>query len=293
MGKTRDTLTITILYALAAMAAAAVYVAARRVWLAGPLLALAIADLVGTAVVFGFSYRFNNSSLYDPYWSVAPPLMATFWWVAGQARGEFLGRALLVLGLMVIWAARLTFNWAVRWGGLGHEDWRYVAQREVHRHFYWPVSFLGIHLMPTVLVFLGCLPLIPALGVPRQPWNNLDLFAALLTVAAILVEARADLEVTRFKGDKQNQGKLLVSGLWRYCRHPNYLGEMAFWWGLFFFGLAANPSYLWTVAGAGAISLLFVTISIPMMEKRFLSRYPEYEAYRRRTASLFPWCRSE
>jgi steroid 5-alpha reductase family enzyme len=185
----------------------------------------------------------------------------------------------------------LTLNWAVRWGGLQHEDWRYRQQRENHGRFYWPVSFLGIHLMPTTLVFLGCLPMLPALAAPRQPWNILDTLATLLTAAAILVETRADYQVTQFKKDPTNQGRFLAHGLWGYSRHPNYLGEVAFWWGLYLFGLGANPTYGWTIVGPLSITILFVTISIPMMEKRLLNRYPGYDAYRRRTAILLPWRR--
>lgn len=282
---------VAIVYTFAASAGAAAFLATNRPGAAGTTLALAIADLAGMVVVFGFSITWNNSSLYDPYWSVAPALFAAFWWVSGWGMGDFQLRALFIPGLVLVWSLRLTLNWAVRWGGLKHEDWRYVRQREVHGRLYWPVSFLGIHLMPTVLVFLGCLPLLPALADPRRTWNALDTLAALLTAAAILVEARADSQVTHFKKDPHNHSRFLTTGLWRCSRHPNYLGEVVFWWGLYLFGLAANPVYSWTAIGAGAITILFVTISIPMIEKRLLKRYPEYEAYRKSTAPLLPWCR--
>lgn len=293
VNKTRDYWMVAIIYALAAGAGVATFLAVHRLEVPDPLLPLAIADLIGMMVVFGFSYLLDNASVYDPYWSVAPPLLAAFWWATARPGGIFELRALVVLALVLIWALRLTLNWAVRWNGLQHEDWRYVLQREKHRRAYWPVSFLGIHLMPTILVFLGCLPLLPSLAESHRPWNVLDTLAALLTATAILVEARADFQVTQFKKDPGNQGCFLSSGLWRCSRHPNYLGEVAFWWGLYLFGLAANPAYWWTLVGALAITILFVTISIPMIEKRLLNRYPEYEVYRRHTAPLVPWCRRQ
>src|SRR5205814_1024454 len=35
--------------------------------------------------------------------------------------------------------------------------------------------------------------------------------------------------------------RIVDRGLWRYSRHPNYLGEIGFWWGMWLFGLAAAP----------------------------------------------------
>jgi steroid 5-alpha reductase family enzyme len=78
-------------------------------------------------------------------------------------------------------------------------------------------------------------------------------------------------------------------GLWRYSRHPNYFGEVSFWWGLYFFGLAANASYWWTIAGPIAITLLFLFISIPMMDKRSKERRPEYAEHMKKISALVPW----
>jgi steroid 5-alpha reductase family enzyme len=195
------------------------------------------------------------------------------------------------MALVLIWSTRLTLNWALRWRGMGHEDWRYVDLRGKHGSWYWIVSFFGIHLMPTVLVFLGCLPLVPALGEPQTAAGLLDMVALLVTGFAIWIEARADLEVTRFKQRQKGKAALLQSGLWSLSRHPNYLGEILFWWGLYIFGLAADPSYWWTVIGPLSITVLFLTISIPMIEKRMLALKPEYAAYQAKTPVLIPWRR--
>jgi steroid 5-alpha reductase family enzyme len=77
-------------------------------------------------------------------------------------------------------------------------------------------------------------------------------------------------------------------GLWSRSRHPNYLGEIATWWGLWLLGLAAGFEWWWTVAGALGITLMFVFASIPMMEKRLLRMRPEYASYRAKTPMLLP-----
>lgn len=286
----KDYLIILIAYTVAGAAAFGV---GKSVDHLNPILILAAADLAGTVVIFGFSCLFDNSSLYDPYWSVAPPLIATYWLLSGNSGAGQWVRAMVVMSLLVVWATRLTLNWAVRWLGLQHEDWRYVKVRKEQGRAYWLVSFFGIHLMPTVLVFLGCLTLIPALASPRHPFQTLDILAIFITAVAIFIEAWADFDVTHFLKDEGNRGRLLTSGAWRYSRHPNYFGEVLFWWGLYLFALAANPAYWWTVIGPFAITTLFVTISIPMMEKRLLANRLEYRAYRECTPTLLPWLRKK
>ena len=77
----------------------------------------------------------------------------------------------------------------------------------------------------------------------------------LLHCGAIWIEARADKQLRRFVSGNPAPGAILSDGLWSLCRHPNYFGEMGFWWGLTLFGLAADPSWWWT--GIGAVSIRF------------------------------------
>jgi len=253
-----------------------------------PLLVLGVADLVGTLVIFGFSVYHDNSSVYDAYWSVIPVLIAVYWLASAVFVVGGLRQAAL-MALVLVWSTRLTLNWAARWRGMGHEDWRYVNMRKKHGKYYWLVSFFGIQLMPTVLVFLGCLPFIPSLTCPAEAPGVLDVIAALVTASAIWIEWRADLDVTRFQRSQGKKTALLQSGIWSLCRHPNYLGEIAFWWGLYLFGVAANGEYWWTMVGPLSITLLFLFISIPMIEKRMLERKKEYKQYQQMTPMLLPW----
>ena len=151
----RDFWLIVIAYVAATVAAVLVLLAAP---LGDTLLDMLLADVVATLVVFGFSVAFSNSSFYDAYWSVAPPLLLAGWVILHGGTGDAI-RTLLAAVVVLAWAARLTRNWAIGWEGLSHADWRYVRLREQLGIFYWPVSLLGIHMMPTLLVFAGCLPL--------------------------------------------------------------------------------------------------------------------------------------
>ncbi|HUX20707.1 MAG TPA: DUF1295 domain-containing protein, partial [Spirochaetia bacterium] len=254
--------------------------------------AAATGDIAATVVVFIFSVIFNNSSVYDPYWSVAPPVIAGYWIVMGFRAGTPLGiGGLLIVACLLVWAGRLTFNWARGWRGFSHEDWRYVDFRATAGRAYWIVSFLGIHLFPTVLVFLGCLSLLPVLAEPRHSLDALWIAGVLISATAIWIEARADHELFEFKKRRSDNEEILDSGLWSYTRHPNYFGEVLFWWGIYIVGLAANPDYWWTIFGPVAITLLFLFVSVPMMERHMIERHPSYETLRFERSRFVPWFR--
>ena len=273
-------------YAAAAAVALAAGWAARDLH---PLVVVLVADLAATGVVFGFSLAADNSSIYDPYWSVLPPLVALYWWLQPGAASGSTVRPLIVSGLVLAWAARLTFNWARRWEGLGSEDWRYRDFRTQWGRGYWVGSFFGIHLVPTLIVYLACLPFWPVSAAGSQPVGLLDLAAAVVTTGAILIETAADEQLQRFLTGPREPGQLLDTGLWAYSRHPNYFGEVAFWWGIWLFGLAAAPAFWWTVVGPLVMTALFVLISIPMIDRRSLVRRPAFADYSRRVSSLLPW----
>ena len=86
-----------------------------------------------------------------------------------------------------------------------------------------------------------------------------------------------------------DEGEILTSGLWAYSRHPNYFGEVLFWWGLYLFALTAAPSYWWTVAGPVLITLLFIFISVPLIEKHMKKRKPDYAVKRQGVSAWIPW----
>jgi len=286
MVKSRSLLVCLAAYCAAALAAAAVCRLAAGL---SPVWAAGLADLAATLVVFAFSVALDNSSVYDPYWSVAPAAI-TLWWLTrfGGVGGVTAVRQVAVTGLVLLWAARLTWNWMRRWNGLKDEDWRYADYRRLGAG-YWPMSFLGFHMMPTVLVFIACLSLVPALSPASRGVGILDALAVLVTAAAILVEAGADRQLRRFLSSARSPGQILDTGVWALSRHPNYFGEVLFWWGLWLFGLAADPSRWWTIVGPAGVTALFLGISIPMMDRRMLSRHPGYAAHISSRSGFVPW----
>jgi steroid 5-alpha reductase family enzyme len=272
---------------LAAFAVA--YAAVKAV---GPLPALAeaaVGTLAATVLVFVVSLLADNSSLYDPYWSLQPlALMVYHLWTD---RDGLSGREILVAVLVFLYAVRLTSNFYRDWQGLGQEDFRYVDFRHRFGRLYWPVSFWGIHLFPTVMVYLGCLPLYALARTKDSGLGWLDGLATVVMLSAVALAFAADEQLRRFRRDPVNRGRHIELGLWAYCRHPNYLGEILTWWGLWLFALACGLGWWWTGVGAAAITLMFVFVSIPLMERRAAATRVGYGAYRHLTPMLLPWPR--
>lgn len=246
-----------------------------------------LADLLMTMVIFTFSRSFRNSSFYDSAWSLVPAFFAGYWWVM-RVQGADPTRMLL-LGLVVAaWSIRLTLNWILHWPGLHDEDWRYDMLRGKVPKLELVIDFFLIHFFPTVQVFLGMLPIFAVCCLPSRPLQLLDWVAFAVGIAAVLLEMIADIQLHRFIKHRK-PGELLDQGLWSWSRHPNYFGEFLFWVSLALFGVAALPDqWWWLSSGAVAILLMFVTASIPMMEKKIAGR-PGYDELKKRVSIFVPW----
>lgn len=276
---------ICFAYAVALAAALLVWVLLQD---RNPIFVAFAADVAATMAIFGFSFAFGNSSFYDAYWSVAPIPIAIYWATGAANLNTNDARALITGLLLATWSVRLTFNWWRGWRGLQHEDWRYVDLARKTGPFYWLVSFLGIHFYPTVMVFLGCLALFPVLARSNAPLGWLDALATLVTAGAIALEAVADRQLHRFREARPAPDAILQTGLWARIRHPNYLGENLFWWGLWLFAMAADSMFWWTVIGPISIGIMFRFVSLPMIENRMLEKRPAYAELQNRIPILIP-----
>jgi steroid 5-alpha reductase family enzyme len=124
-----------------------------------------IADVLATVVIFVFSRAYGNSSFYDAYWSVVPPLLLFYWWSQAAPAVDAL-RCWLVAIVVVLWAIRLTANWVYAFPRLHHEDWRYPMFKERAGRLEFVADLTAIHLIPTLQVFLGMVPVYVAVSRP-------------------------------------------------------------------------------------------------------------------------------
>lgn len=258
---------------------AAAYVLYRALPFADWLNLLA-ADIAATVLIFVFSLAFGNASVYDPYWSVFPVAALTV-----LAFGRDLTRLnVLHLAAFWFWGVRLTGNWAYTFENLNTQDWRYSMLQKRTGKLYPAVNLLGIHLMPTMVVYFCALPAFYAIRY-RVEGSVPGCLFVLLSLCAAVLQGAADHQMHAFR--KSHRGELIRTGLWTYSRHPNYLGEILMWWGIGLSVVVSVPGSGRLLLGAVINTLLFLFISIPLAEER-QSRKEGFDEYKKQTRMLLP-----
>ena len=244
-----------------------------------------IVDLIATIFVFIFSLIFGNSSIYDPYWSVEPLVIVVL--LMSQNKINF--PVVISFGVVfILWGLRLTLNWALSFKDLTKQDWRYTMLKEKTKKLYPLVNFFGIHLFPTIVVYLALLPAINFIQINYT--NYFSYFGIAIMLLGIVIEIVADYDIYEYhKRNKDDHRQIIQTGIWKYSRHPNYLGEIVFWYGVFFAMLPLDFFAIYFVVGAVINHLMFIFISIPMNEKRMKKRKFNYEKYQEETRMLLPF----
>ena len=192
---------------------------------------------------------------------------------------------MLVVFPILLWAARLTRNWVISWEGFDHEDFRYIDLKNTNKYKAEFNNFFGIHLFPTFIVNICLYPLV-YIFINDVDVNIYLYISSIITFLAVILEAVADEQMRKFRSDPKNKGKTMKYKLWRYSRHPNYLGEIGFWFGIYFMGISSGFAPLWLIVCPLAMLLLFVLVSCPMMDQRSLKNRPNYREYMDNTSQL-------
>lgn len=274
--RTMSFVIVTLVYVLATVAGIVIYRALPFDW----WLNLLIADIAATVLTFVFSLIFRNASVYDPYWSVQPIVILVAFALGKVMTPE---RVLLLIAVC-FWGVRLTANWAYTFHGLTHQDWRYTMLHEKTGFFYPIINFVGIHMVPTLIVYGCTVPAVYAF-LHEGNWNAGSMIFFCLSVGAVVLQGTADIQMHRFR--KHRTGAFIRTGLWKYARHPNYLGEILMWWGVALSVICVHPGAWYLCAGALANTVLFLVVSIPMADNR-QSAKPGFTEYKQQTRMLLP-----
>ena len=192
----------------------------------------------------------------------------------------------LFLGLPALWALRLGVFLARRAHREGDGRFDAIKQNPARFAVAWALQSLWVNLTNLAVTAAVHSPAAPAPG-------PVEALGFSLWVVGFAVEATADAQKTAFRAVPAHHGRFIGVGLWAWCRHPNYFGEILLWSGLF---LAATPR-LHGVAWLALASPLFVFgllrfgSGVPLLEARAAARWgqdPSYQAYLRDVPRLFP-----
>jgi len=242
--------------------------------------------LILVTLLWIWSVFIKNVSIVDIFWGLGFVVVNTFYVFMS---GELNARKIVILTLVCIWGFRLAIYLAIRNIGKG-EDFRYQEFRQNYGpKRYWWFSYFQTFLLQGVLIMIISLPL---LGINYNNSNGnlqiLDYLGIIIWIIGFTFETVGDFQLSNFKRDSKNKGKILHTGLWKYTRHPNYFGDSAVWWAYGIFSIAAG-SY-WQAIGAVIMTLLILKISgVSLLEKTLKETKPQYKEYIQKTSSFIPW----
>ena len=232
------------------------------------------------------SIPLKNVSIVDIFWGIGF-IVANSVYVFMDS--EQFTRDLLVYVLVAIWGLRLSLYLLIRNYGKA-EDFRYQEFRRTYgAKRYWWFSFFQVFLLQGTLVAIISLPLLGVrIGTESNELTILDYLALLVWIIGFFFEAVGDFQLSRFKKNPENKGKVLNTGLWRFTRHPNYFGDATVWWSFGLFSIAAGA--YWQVIGSLIMTWLIIKISgVSLLETTLKEEKPEYNDYIKRTSAFFPW----
>jgi steroid 5-alpha reductase family enzyme len=184
-------------------------------------------------------------------------------------------RAMLVVAMVAGYLLRMNwilFVWSPQTAVSKLDEHTPVAQK----------LFLPFILANTV-GWAYCLPLYYATW-NSEPLGVTDAVAVGVYVFGTVLHFGSDYQKRRFKLRPEMKGKLLDTGFWSLCRHPNYLGDF-----LIYVSFAVVGGSVWGWIGPLLNLLQYAFDAIPKNERWAAQRYgPAWEAYKARTSAFIP-----
>lgn len=246
------------------------------------LVNILISDVIATIFVWATGLIFKTASVYDPYWSL-------------QTLVIYLGLlfyyhnwtifTIIPLAAIILYSIRLTTNFCIGFHDLSYVDWRYKMLAKKSGKLFQLVNLFGICMFPTLVVYSASIPLMVYANnaINHGYW---DIIGSVIILGGTLLELITDIQMKKFIKIRTSREEVINIGLWKYSRHPNYLGEILIWFGVAAILIISNPNYWYFIFGAIINLLMFIFISIPMEENHMKEYKPLMNEYISKTSPL-------
>lgn len=236
-------------------------------------------------IMFLLALSLRNNSIVDIFWGPGFLIIAFF----SAFPFDALNTTKITFGiLLAAWSLRLSLHIFMRNKGHG-EDFRYAEWRKTWKHFIFR-SYFQVFMLQGLVMLIVSLPVIIIFnsdftGSPIYTFIGFIVFAT-----GFGMETLADYQLQQFRNNPLNKGHIIRSGLWKWSRHPNYLGEAMLWFGLWIISIPCSYWFV-TILSPITITLLLRYVSgVPMMEEKFRN-HPEWDEYSAKTPVFLPWFR--
>jgi steroid 5-alpha reductase family enzyme len=248
------------------------------------LLTAVVAIAILMVATWLVSIAIRNASIVDIVWGSGFVVVAITTHVRDDTTGAL---DWLVTVLVAAWGLRLSAHLGIRNHG-GGEDFRYRAMRKRWGPRFWLISLLTVFVLQGVLMWVVSLPVQLVRAGTSPGIGVFAVIGAFVAVCGLAIETTADIQLRAFRADPSNAGKVMDRGLWAWTRHPNYFGDVVFWWGVVIAVLSVGVAW-WGIIGGTLMNFLLVQVSgVAMLERSLSKRKEGWDDYVRRTPAFLP-----
>jgi steroid 5-alpha reductase family enzyme len=235
-------------------------------------------------ILFVLALQQKDNSVADIGWGIGFILIAFYTFFKS---GLFLQRHMLITIMTLTWGTRLATHIYMRNKGKG-EDPRYKKWRQMWgNQFIWR-SYLQVFMLQGIIMLIIATPIIIVNSSTTVGLTFFDLLGFSIWMIGLFFESVADWQLYLFLQDPTKRGQIMMKGLWRYSRHPNYFGEVMIWWGMFVIALNVPGGWISIISPITISYILLFVSGIPLAEKQMqgLAQFAQYE---RKTSIFIPW----
>lgn len=222
----------------------------------------------------------RDNSIVDIAWGLGFTILA--WWMHFMYPHVW---SILPTVLISMWGIRLALYIGIRNTRSKREDWRYANWRRAWGKWLIPRSYFQVFMLQGFFMWLISFSFLQRPAHPKLEW--FQWIGILFWTVGFLWEAVGDWQLSRFKSDPVNQGKVMNKGLWQLSRHPNYFGEVVLWWGMWLITISYGQWWISLISPVTITWLLMRVSGVPMLERKYKDN-PEYQAYIKKTPAFFP-----
>jgi len=271
-------------------------------------------NIVTTAIfatcLFFFSYIFNNTSIVDMGWGslgillILDSLINQNISLLQYLRVEILDLKMIDLSLFIfgysiilIYSLRHVVMYISHFKGLDivNEDFRYKEFKSKYGfndYLFWTVNYFLLHQIPLIILALAYQPIFQMFySIINKKVEIIEdnsviysVLGFIIATFALICETIADEQLAIFRKEKEKLmekeptvgSRVIYIGLWKFLRHPNYFGEVIYFFSLLVFisGLGVKLLFVNSI-GFIAMASIFIFYSVPAMEKYLLNKYKE------------------
>lgn len=223
----------------------------------------------------------KNNSIIDTVWGIGFVIIA--WYTLIRTK-NYTSLPIIVTLLVTVWGIRLASHIHSRNSGKP-EDYRYATLRTEWKKYFLIRSYIEIFLLQGILMLIISTAAIYVIST-NKALSTITILGIIIWLKGFLIESIADKQLKNFSKNKENKGKTITQGLWKYSRHPNYFGETLQWWGIYIMTL---PTGYYTIISPILITLLIVYVTgIPLLEEKSQKR-KGWNEYAQKTSKFIPW----